>query len=223
MIKCILFDFDGVIAESVDVKTEAFRALFECYPEYVDEIVDFHVKNGGMSRYDKFKYYYSTIIKEDLTKERFLSLCDQFSNLVVEKVISAPFVKGAKELIDKCSLKFDLFIVSGTPDKEIKKIVKGRGLGGYFKGVFGSPSTKAKLIGDILEDLKLNPCEAVFIGDAVNDLKAAKNTGVKFIARIIEDNALWAQDEITQGKFKSMEGVLEFIDEINADRIVNKK
>ena len=37
-IESIIFDFDGVIIESVDIKGWAFGKLFERYPEYVDEI-----------------------------------------------------------------------------------------------------------------------------------------------------------------------------------------
>jgi beta-phosphoglucomutase-like phosphatase (HAD superfamily) len=56
MIETIIFDFDGVILESVTVKTEAFRELFSSEPDCPDEIVEFHKRNGGMSRYDKFRH-----------------------------------------------------------------------------------------------------------------------------------------------------------------------
>ncbi len=45
MIKAILFDFDGVILESMDIKTKAFSKLFTKYPEYVDQIVKLHKDN----------------------------------------------------------------------------------------------------------------------------------------------------------------------------------
>jgi beta-phosphoglucomutase-like phosphatase (HAD superfamily) len=50
MLRAIVFDFDGVILESADIKTNAFRALFASYPEHVDQIVDFHLRNAGVSR-----------------------------------------------------------------------------------------------------------------------------------------------------------------------------
>ena len=57
MISIIILDFDGVILESVSVKTEAFRTLFSFAPEYVEEIVQFHKDNGGMSRFDQIPVY----------------------------------------------------------------------------------------------------------------------------------------------------------------------
>ena len=44
MINTIIFDFDGVILESAEIKTVAFRRLFEDdYPEEVEEIVDYPI------------------------------------------------------------------------------------------------------------------------------------------------------------------------------------
>ena len=65
-IDAIFFDFDGVILESVDIKGWAFGKLFESYPEHVDEIVAFHFANGGMSRFDKFRYIYKNILNKKM-------------------------------------------------------------------------------------------------------------------------------------------------------------
>ena len=42
MIKAIIFDFDGVLVESTQIKTEAFRNLFSKWPDKVDEMVRYH-------------------------------------------------------------------------------------------------------------------------------------------------------------------------------------
>ena len=58
-IKNIFFDFDGVIAESVNAKTEAFREMYiEHGTEIANKVVDYHINHGGVSRFEKFKYYY---------------------------------------------------------------------------------------------------------------------------------------------------------------------
>lgn len=45
MIKAIIFNFDGFIAESVDIKTKAFKGLFKNYPKYVLEKVGKYFNN----------------------------------------------------------------------------------------------------------------------------------------------------------------------------------
>ena len=68
MIKAIAFDFDGVLVESSNIKTDAFRRLFSDYPDKVDELVEYHKKNMGISRYVKFQYFYEVLLKQSYTE-----------------------------------------------------------------------------------------------------------------------------------------------------------
>ena len=116
MISTIILDFDGVILESVSVKTEAFRELFSSEPDHVEEIVQFHIENGGMSRFDKIRYIYSHILRKELTEIQFHHLSASFADLVLEKVIQSPFVPGAKEFLQNNYTKVPLYVVSATPE-----------------------------------------------------------------------------------------------------------
>jgi phosphoglycolate phosphatase-like HAD superfamily hydrolase len=169
MIRAILLDFDGVILESVSVKTEAFRELFSIFPEYVDEIVQFHLDNGGMSRFEKFHYIYTHILQKDLPEKEFESLSRQFSVLVEDAVNRAPFVEGAPEFLETMHKKCRLYIVSATPQEELVRIVKNRGIFHYFTGVFGAPAKKTDHIRAIMTQANICSGDMIFIGDAVND------------------------------------------------------
>ena len=62
MIKTIIFDFDGVILESIDVKTEAFKKLYQPYGSNIsNKVVKNHLANGGISRYEKIKIYHKQL------------------------------------------------------------------------------------------------------------------------------------------------------------------
>ena len=62
--KRVFFDFDGVILDSVDVKTKAFGKMFEAYGSDVQkEVVQYHLENCGVSRFEKFRYYYENILE----------------------------------------------------------------------------------------------------------------------------------------------------------------
>ena len=212
MIKAVIFDFDGVIAESMDVKTEAFRELFKEYPENIDEIERFHLDNGGMSRYDKFRYIYGNILKEGLSEERFNELCLAFHNLVVDKVVEVPFVKGAKDVLDYCLGKYPMYIVSGTPEDEMREIVRRKALEKYFISVYGSPDSKAKLINGILKKDGYRPDEVLFIGDSKNDLDATVETGIPFIARINAGNQEWAESPNTKAVCEDLTGLYDLFE-----------
>jgi len=215
MIRALIFDFDGVIAESVDVKTEAFRELFKDYPDSVDAIEKFHLDNGGMSRYDKFRHIYANILKQELPGERFSELCESFHKLVVDKVVEAPFVEGSIGVLDLCAGKYPMYIVSGTPEGEMKEIVERRALEGYFLGIYGSPDSKTRSIRKILVDNGFKPEEVLFIGDSKNDLQAAEETGVIFIARAVDEEQDWLRSESVKTSFPDLRGVKDYIETQN--------
>lgn len=184
MKKAIVFDFDGVILESMDVKTRAFRDLFNDRPQHQDQIVRFHLDNGGMSRFEKFRIIYRDILKVPLSEEEFERLTGEFSQLVLEEVLRCPFVPGAQEFLKRYHERYALFVASGTPESELRLIVGERNLSGFFRQVFGSPRTKSQLLEDIIVSNSYSPDEAVFIGDSKNDYSAAIETSIPFVGRV---------------------------------------
>lgn len=183
--QAILFDFDGVLAESVNVKTQAFAKLFEKFgEEIVQKVIDYHLKNSGVSRYEKIRYYYSEYIHEPLSNGELNRLSNQFSNLVVDGVVNAPWVRGAKDFLKRYYKIIDLYVVSSTPHQEIQLIVKRRNMGKYFKGVFGYPETKGSIARRILSERRYNPEKVLFIGDSITDYQGAKEAHIKFFGRV---------------------------------------
>ncbi len=186
-IKAIIFDFDGVLVESVDVKTRAFARMFEDRGvEIVRQVTDFHLKNGGLSRVHKFKYYYKEILKCSLSEKKLEELCNTFSRLVVDEVINSPYVDGAKEFLDSVHSKIDLYVASGTPEEELREIVRCRGMDMYFKGIYGSPEQKGNIAKMVLQQNGYITNEVVFIGDSITDLKGAQDSGLRFIGRVAD-------------------------------------
>ncbi len=183
-IRAIVFDFDGVIAESVDIKTDAFRALFADRPDHVEEIVALHLDNMGVSRYEKFATIYRDLLHQTLDEHEVARLDRRFSELVVERVVACPLVEGALPFLEFASARFACFVASATPDREIREIVERRGLAHYFRGVSGSPTTKAEFVHSVLDQHGLAPDTVVFVGDARSDLVAAADSGVHFIGRV---------------------------------------
>ena len=91
MLKGIIFDFDGVIAQSIDAKTDAFMNLYAPYGTcIVRKVVEYHEANGGMSRFEKIKYFHETFLNQSINEKEIVDLANQFSKLVIEKVIEAP-------------------------------------------------------------------------------------------------------------------------------------
>jgi phosphoglycolate phosphatase len=183
MSKVLIFDFDGVIADSNEVKAQAFAELYKSYgEEIIARVLEHHRKNGGMSRFEKFKYYHGVFLGQDLNKEALKQLSTQFSNLVFNKVVSSSEIKSSTKFIQRCfELNKVCVINSATPQTEIKKIIKARGLEIFFSDIFGSPSTKLENIAKILKINKCGKDRVVLFGDSEADLLAADEAGVYFV------------------------------------------
>lgn len=186
MIKAIIFDFDGVLVESADIKTEAFKELFADYPQKIKEIVNYHLVNAGVSRYVKFRYIYEHILGKDLSKDKEIELGRRFSQIVWQKILEAPFITGAKEFLDTYKDKYQFFIASGTPEEELQNIINAKRLHSYFKEIHGSPKEKTDIINNIINNYVFDRDEVVYVGDSQSDRIAAEQAGIVFIERIPE-------------------------------------
>jgi HAD superfamily hydrolase (TIGR01549 family) len=183
--QAILFDFDGVLAECMDVKTEAFAQLFEEFGnDIVKKVVNHHIENGGISRYKKIQYYYSDFLNKEISKDKVNQIAQKFSDLVVKKVIESDWVKGAKEFLEKYISKLDFYVVSGTPQEELDLIIKKRDMGKYFKEIYGSPKTKAEIANIIIEESNYDKKKVLYIGDSLSDYKNAMEANIQFLGRV---------------------------------------
>ena len=179
-----IFDFDGVLVDSVNVKTEAFAELYQEFGEgVVEQVVAHHTQNGGMSRYDKFRHYHSQFLGQQIGPDTVDELAKKFGELVVSKVVNSEKIAGADELLEYCNQQGIICAInSATPEEELKYIVSQRGWDdGRFKFVYGSPARKADNIRKILENSAMKVDEGLFFGDAMNDFSAAQESGMDFV------------------------------------------
>ena len=190
MIKAIIFDFDGVILESAAIKTQAFEQMAGQYPANIGKkFMNFHLTHMGMSRNIKFRYLLEELLQESCTDEKIAEMGQRFSQIVYEKILAAPFVPGAQEFLEKSYKKLDFYIASGTPQDEMRKIVKERGLTKYFKAVYGTPAKKEEISKRVMQEHGYGRKEVLFVGDADTDMFAARACGILFVGRNTPENS----------------------------------
>ena len=189
MIKAIIFDFDGVILESLEVKADAFYELYKDYGASIaNKVVEHHLDNGGISRYEKIKFYHKNYLNQNLNQKDINKIANQYSDIVMKKIISVPFVHGANEFIINNYNNYLMFISSATPLHELQYICNNRSIGNYFKGIFGSPSSKEDHVSTIMDKWSLSNKEIVFIGDSISDYNASLFHDLFFVARVTKKN-----------------------------------
>ncbi len=206
MIKTIFWDFDGVIADSLDVKADAFYRLYLPYGKDVAlKVKEHHLNNGGMSRYEKFKYYHFEFLGQEIDDSKVNELAEQFANLVVKGVILSEEISGVRKVLEKYYQEMNFFIITGTPTDESKLIIKEKKMDNYFISICGSPKKKDVWCKELIAKYNYTPSEILFIGDASSDYNAAKSNKLNFLLRwnqanqeIFKDYQGFSIDDFTQ-------------------------
>ncbi|HOY66370.1 MAG TPA: HAD hydrolase-like protein [Candidatus Ozemobacteraceae bacterium] len=202
----IVFDFDGVILESVDVKTRAFAALYAEYgPEVVRQVVEYHLRHGGISRFIKFRYYHETLLGKVLSPDDEQVLSERFSSLVLSEILASPWVAGAEAFLRKYCRILPLFVASGTPQEELEMIIERRGITRCFVSCHGTPSSKGQIIASIVKRHGFNPGRVLMIGDAMADYEGAREAGVRFLGRLGTGSTVFPPDVATVRDLDTLE------------------
>jgi len=178
--------------ESVDVKTRAFAEMYRSYGEDIEKsVIAYHLDHGGLSRYEKFRYYEEQLLGQPLSSDKERKLADTFSRKVKDAVVEAPFVPGAYQFLVNYHEKLSLFVASGTPEEELKEIISRRDMSRFFVSIHGAPAKKAEILRNICELYKFDRTSLLMVGDSQTDYQGAATAGVPFIGRVLDNKPVF--------------------------------
>lgn len=176
----LVFDCDGVVLDSNKVKTQAFYDAALPYGEAAAQaLVDYHVANGGISRYRKFQYFLDTLTKGACGPD-LQSLLDAYAASVRHGLLNCAVTPGLEQLRE-ATADARWLIVSGGDQAELRDVFAQRGLSRLFDGgIFGSPASKDEILAAQLASGNIRP-RALFIGDSRYDHVASAAAGLDFV------------------------------------------
>ncbi|MGF1528082.1 MAG: HAD family hydrolase [Candidatus Competibacterales bacterium] len=179
----LIFDFDGVIVDSVELKVAAFAELYnQRDPAIVDAVTAHQRRHGGQGRLEKFRHFEEVLRgRPPLTAAALQALADDYGRRVEDAVVACPGIPGAEDFLARWHQKIPLFIASGTLDTELQRIVQRRGLADYLVRAYGTPPEKHLRIEELLNTHPYRPQRVVMIGDAITDYDAAQFNGIGFV------------------------------------------
>lgn len=178
----LVFDFDGVILDSASLKRQAFAALYDGEPATERQAVRAYLnRRGGQPREVKFHHIESHILGREASEARIQELCRRFKATVEARILDAPAIPGAVEFLERRQGQLPLYLLSATPEHELREIVARRDLARHFDEVIGAPPDKSTGLRNLLARHGHAASHTVMIGDSYNDYRAASSNGTRFI------------------------------------------
>lgn len=182
MISCVIFDFDGTLVASNEIKKQTFYEVTKNLLGAKEELEDLLSSSESGDRYSIFT---KLVLNLEKGKNKTISpsvLSDRYSEICEHKITHAKEVEGAISAIKELKvLGIKIFISSATPEAPLKKIIENRGWLKFFDGVFGAPHSKDEHVNKILRKYQFSSEEIIYVGDSEIDRSAALLSGCNFI------------------------------------------
>ena len=182
MVKCVVFDFDGTLVKSNEIKR---RTFYEVTKDIVGANAALNKILSSPDSGDRYNIFDVLIAELKLVDEVHVSalqLSDSYTKICEYQISRAPEINGTTKTIEGLKkLGIKVFISSATPENTLQKIIDMRGWKGIIDKAFGSPDSKADHLQKISAHFKFLQSEIIYVGDSEIDKNAASSIGCKFV------------------------------------------
>jgi len=189
MIKAVLFDFDGVIVDSLEYAFENLNRILKRF------------KKEQLKNIDEFKSLKNKTIIDFFKREnpnmfkKIMILI--YSFMIFSKNFDPKLKRGVKPLLERLNNKgITLIIVSNNFSHLIRRILRKHKVSRFFKDIKGLSLTqhKDKRILQVLKKHKLKPNECIFVTDGADDIEYASR--IKGLTKIGITDGFSTEEEI---------------------------
>ncbi|MCX5781817.1 MAG: HAD-IA family hydrolase [Elusimicrobia bacterium] len=179
--KLFIFDLDGTLIDSqIDILNSVnhVRSLLKLPPLELSKVRSY-IGNGANILVQK--------ILPGANQKELANAFVEFKNYYYKHPVeNTKIYSGILELLEKLKGKKKA-VLTNKPENISKKILESLNLDSYFSLVWGGDTGPKKKpdpgpIHSILKRFKLEPKDAIMIGDGINDIRAAKSAGVATLA-----------------------------------------
>jgi beta-phosphoglucomutase-like phosphatase (HAD superfamily) len=192
MLKAIIFDFDGVIADTEPLHLKAFQLTLEEDGITLSE----EEYNDNYLAYDD-KTFFKELLKDrniehdgDIVSDYINRKSGHFNNVLRGNIL---ILEGVPDFISKISGKYPLSIGSGALRDEIVEILESVDLKKHFDIIVSAdevvnckpdPEVYLKVLGQLNESdgAQISADECLVIEDSISGIKAAHSAGMKCLA-----------------------------------------
>lgn len=212
----LVFDCDGVILNSNKVKTQCFYDATKKFGhEAAHTLVSYHIEHGGVSRFEKFKYFFEQILKVDYSQKEFDVLVESYAVKVKQALLDCDIAAGLTDL-RKATESATWLVASGGAQDELRDVFNARGLNTFFDGgIFGSPTPKDEIVREQFQNSNIQS-PALFLGDSRYDHLVASKFELDFVFITQWSEFVDIDDYVDEHQLSSVATIYELIALSNA-------
>lgn len=168
----IIFDFDGTIADSF---VTTIQVIYKATHHTV-------LPDEDISRLRSLNMYQLSRALH-ISWWRLLFLTKRVRRLMRDEMNGITLVPGMDGAIKSLSSKYKLFILSSNSTENVMSLFQKYEISSYFSGIYGyaNPISKKRKLAELIEQNGLLKFDTSYIGDEVQDIKAAKKVGIKAV------------------------------------------
>lgn len=186
----LIFDCDGVILDSNTLKVQAMQEAIAhagFSSDHAARCGQYFADNFGRSRFHHIQYFVDTLLPvlQADKAQVYDAILTHYANACKSLYLQAPLTDGVLAVLEGCTQ--DKYIASGSDQEELRWVLAQRGLNTFFKAIYGAPTKKAQIVGDILQQYPKG-IKSLMLGDAVSDFEAAQHNQIDFLAYLPYSN-----------------------------------
>lgn len=178
----IFLDFDGVIMDSMTLKLDAYFLAFAEFGFAREAVLEEQLKYAGLSRGRAVPLMFRGLAGREPTAAETQRILDRFAAEDLRLRPRMALLPGVEDFLARAADRgTPLAVVTGTPQEVIDGTMEFFGIRKWFREVRGYPPAKPGHFRELLDRHGLRPGEALYVGDAVVDIRAADEVGIPFV------------------------------------------
>jgi len=177
----LVFDFDGTLVDSSDIKERAYRAAIGAAVSAPQANVQRAYRaHGTLNRVPQLFNAFRDLVGRVPDDCEVESMVSTYGSFVRERSHEVRLFDGMREFLAAHRPRYYLTVASNAPQDELVAACYASTIDGYFDHIYGYPTTKDEAIEIVQSDCALPRSRIIYIGDRPEDGDIAERMGVPF-------------------------------------------
>lgn len=182
MIRYVVFDFDGTLVRSDDIKRDGFFAVVRDLDPRGELMTRVLAERPG-DRHAIFRRFAEVTSAERQVSIDVAGLVEAYTTYCRDAISVADEFPGARAALTALSqFGLVLYVNSTTPDEALGELLELRGIAGHFAAAYGSQRSKLANLAEIASTAGVTPGQVAVVGNGADDRAAAQSFGCMYVA-----------------------------------------